>query len=194
MEGFMISGWVCCFIFIFSSVTLMCGCGLADEGQDMKTDPAFIDLSEQFERYPGDVEADNSTAGSFQRDVTVTRKGKRLEALVMIAPIRLRAPLDGTMENIRLEGLATPVFNIGDGFQLDFLLATDEKSRVIESRFFDAGRRREDREWIPFSIPLNRGDREEWLEVRVSSGPQGDLVADWLAMAELRLSKIGVEK
>jgi len=195
MEGFMISGWVCCFLLVVSSIIPMCGCGLADGDQNnMRTDPAFIDLSDQLERYPGDVEARNSTAGSFQRDATVTRKGKSLEALVMIAPIRLRAPLDGTMENICLEGLATPVFNIGDGFQLDFLLATDEKSRVIESRFFDPGRRREDREWIPFSVPLNRRGGEEWLEVRVSSGPQGDLVADWLAIAELRLSKIGVEK
>ena len=112
----------------------------------------------------------------------------------MIAPIRLRAPLDGAMEYIRMEGLATPVFNLGDGFQLDFLLVTDEKSRVIESRYFDPGRRAKDREWIPFSIPLIPRDREEWLEVRVSGGPQGDLVADWLAIAEPRLSKIGVEK
>jgi len=187
MRQFTVVGRIGRYLLIVTGLSLMYGCGSAGEAGDTNADSAHVDLSDQFNRQPGDADAD-SGAGWFRRSMTVIRKGQRREALVMVAPIRLRAPLGGVGGDARLVGLATPVFNIGDGVQLDVLLATDREHRLIGSRFFDSGRRSEDREWIPLSFPLTLGETTEWLELRVSGGPQGDLVGDWLALSDLRLS------
>jgi hypothetical protein len=41
-----------------------------------------------------------------------------------------------------------------------------------------------DRSWIPISVPFGLGGGGDGvLKIAISGGPQGDLVADWLALA-----------
>jgi hypothetical protein len=109
--------------------------------------------------------------------------------MVLVAPVVIQASLEGISGRAILEGQSSPVYNVGDGMQMDILLLAPGRERVIYRRYYDAGRRLEDRAWIPINIPL---ELEEWprdsrLEIRVSGGPQGDLVADWLALSALRM-------
>ena len=70
------------------------------------------------------------------------------------------------------------------------LLKNAAGERMVYTRYFDAGRRAEDREWIPLSIPLDvRDGSGTELIIRLSAGPQGDLVADWLALTSVRLTQ-----
>ena len=123
--------------------------------------------------------------GLLRRHVSVTRKGRRVDATVLIAPVTIRASLAGLAGRFMLNLTATPAFNIGDGMQMDLTLVEGEERRPVYSRYFDAGRMAEDREWIPIEVPLAlSGSRDVYLEIKVSGGPQGDMVADWLAFAE----------
>ena len=83
---------------------------------------------------------------------------------------------------------AAAEFNVGDGFRMDVLVGGPGQTRRVYSRYFDAGRKAEDRRWISLEVPLDlTGSEGERVEVAVSGGPQGDLVADWLALAEVRV-------
>ncbi|MBN1566211.1 MAG: hypothetical protein JXA73_00060 [Acidobacteria bacterium] len=108
------------------------------------------------------------------------------DALVLIAPVSVRISLKGMSGDLTLRGLATPVYNIGDGIHMDVFLSRAGKRYFIGNRYFDPGRRAEDRDWIPLFFPLDVGEDDQ-LEIDVSGGPQGDLVADWLALSSLRL-------
>jgi len=126
---------------------------------------------------------------AFARHERVVRNGVARDAMVLVAPVSIRASLDGFSGRAFLEGHSAPVYNVGDGMEMDILLLGHGRESVIYSRYYDAGRRLEDRAWIPIDIPL---DLEEWsrdaqLEIRVSGGPQGDLVADWLALSAIRI-------
>jgi hypothetical protein len=116
----------------------------------------------------------------------VIRKGLRKNALALVAPVSVRAPLSGASGKRILEGWATPVFNIGDGIQMDLFLTRAGARHLILGRYFDAGRAFGDRAWIPISIPIDINENDQ-LEIVISAGPQGDLVADWLALSGLRL-------
>jgi hypothetical protein len=87
-----------------------------------------------------------------------------------------------------LEGWATPVFNVGDGLQMDLFLRQAGARHFIAGRYFDAGRKFEDRDWIPIAFPLDLG-QDDQLEIEVSAGPQGNLVADWLALSSFHLAQ-----
>jgi hypothetical protein len=87
-----------------------------------------------------------------------------------------------------LEGWATPVFNIGDGIQLDLFLSRYGERHRVGERYFDSGRKAEDRDWVAIAFPLDLRENDQ-LEISISGGPQGDLVADWLALSSLRLMK-----
>ncbi len=142
---------------------------------------AGADLLSRFELVPG-----AGDAGSFQRHGIAVRHGRRLQAMVLVAPTSVRAPLAGLAGEITLECLATPVFNIGDGIALAVVLRTGAGERLVYSRYFDAARRAEDRDWVPLSIPLELPETSpSELIITVSGGPQGDLVADWLALASI---------
>jgi hypothetical protein len=127
-------------------------------------------------------------ADSLRRDLFVVRKGRRMKALVLTAPAAARARLPALPAVSRLECLTAPVFNVGDGFELEVALVTGNEREVVYRRYYDPGREAADRSWIPLSIalPYAAGDGAE-LEIRVSGGPQGDLVADWLAIAAPRV-------
>ncbi|MDM7994135.1 MAG: hypothetical protein QUT30_00460 [Acidobacteriota bacterium] len=122
----------------------------------------------------------------MNRNLAVVRKGLRKDTLTLVAPVSVQAVLPDASGKMMLEGLATPVFNIGDGIEMNLFLIRSGARRPIGRRYFDSGRRAEDRAWIPIAFPvdLHAGDT---LEIDVSAGPQGDLVADWLALSELRL-------
>ena len=141
----------------------------------------IIDLTDKFSKVASSGPDENVNPRLY-----VTRKGSRKESLVLLAPVSVNASLNGASGRSVLEGLATPMFNIGDGIQLDLFRNRKGERHLIGSRYFDAGRKAADRNWIPFSFPLDlvAGDQ---LELTVSAGPQGDLVADWLALSSLRL-------
>ncbi len=127
--------------------------------------------------------------GSLMAHFRVVRNGSARDAMVLEAPVTICAPLARAAPGAILECQSTPVFNVGDGMQMDMFLIDGAQRRAIYSRYYDAGRRLEDRAWIPLSIPLGleASSREAQLEIRVSGGPQGDLVADWLALSDVRI-------
>jgi hypothetical protein len=135
-------------------------------------------------------ESTQGESGSFQRHSPVTRGGRQLDAMILIAPATIRALTEGLSGPCLLKLEAAPVFNIGDGMQLTVSVEDGAKSKIVFERGFDAGRMAVDRKWTGLAIPLElSGTKEEGVEIRVSGGPQGDLVADWLALAELRLEQ-----
>jgi len=172
---------------------LLTGClpavsGACSTGTGAGSASSEVDLVERFTRVvPSERKADAD--GQFVRHEQVVRNGLAKDAMVLVAPVIIRASLAGFSGRALLEGLSTPVYNVGDGMQMEILLLGRGRERVLYSRYYDAGRRIEDRAWIPIRVPL---DLEAWppdsqLEIRVSGGPQGDLVADWLAVGALHI-------
>jgi hypothetical protein len=161
----------------------LCGCGTA--ARQEQSGRAEFDLTDRFSvlsprAEPGPKE--------FDAHFDVIRRGRRRDSIVLTAPAAIHAPLTGLSGNVVLEGLATPVFNVGDGIQMDIFLVGSGTRKLIYNRYFDAGRRAEDRDWIPLAIPLELGNSSDnWLEIRVSAGPQGDYVADWLALSTMHI-------
>ncbi len=170
-----------CILLIVCAAAIETGCTVGSA--------PLPDLSDRF--VADTIAGGNRTVGggSFTRHFRVVRNGVAHDAMVLEAPVTIRLALAAPAPGAVLECTSTPVFNIGDGMQLDVLLGEGGRRRVIFSRYYDAGRRLEDRAWIPLSIPLelqaSPGDAE--LEIRVSGGPQGDLVADWLALSMVRI-------
>lgn len=147
-----------------------------------QSDQSAVDLADRFSA--------PENGDSLRRHVQVQRRGRREDATVLIAPVTVRAGLSGLSGKLTLSFLAAPVFNVGDGMQMDVFLVSAGIPRPVYSRYFDAGRKAEDRDWIPVAVSLDLPKAGEvYLEIHVSGGPQGDLVADWLALAEARLAR-----
>jgi hypothetical protein len=179
MSEFLHNPWLALLFLAISAPLLLDACAKAP---GIRPNAAGgMDLEEKLA--PVDPVASDS---HVSRNMPVTRKGLRKDALILVAPISVRASLKGISGSLMLEGLATPMFNIGDGIQMDLFLSRAGERHLIGNRFFDAGRRAEDREWIPIAFPMDVG-KEDQLEIEISAGPQGDLVADWLAFSSLRL-------
>lgn len=144
-------------------------------------------LADRFYRVSGD-----EAGGSFERHASVRRDGTSADAMTLVAPVAIRAGLAGISGRFTLRLLAAPVFNVGDGMQLNVILGEAGVRQPVSSRYFDAGRREADRHWATLEVPLElRGSADTYLEIRLSGGPQGDLVADWLALADARLDPAG---
>jgi hypothetical protein len=150
-------------------------------GRSPAVNESAIDLGERFSL----IESGGSKA--LDRHVEVIRKGRRHEAFILVAPAVIRASLQGALKEMTLNCLAAPVFDVGDGIQMSVFLERAGTRIPVGNRYFDPGRKAEDRDWIPTAIPISisRGDQ---LEIEVSAGPQGDLVADWLALSSIRLT------
>jgi hypothetical protein len=152
-------------------------------GQNFRTQPSAT-LEERF------VLVGSASDGEpkLYRDFEVIRRGRREKALVLVAPVSLRAPIaarDG--RSVHLEALATAVFNIGDGMALDVAIVQGTGRIPVYSRYFDPGRRAADRDWARLDIRLDlQVGPDAEIELRLGPGPQGDLVGDWLALARLR--------
>jgi hypothetical protein len=161
----------------------LCGCGAAT--RQKQSGKSEFDLTDRFSLIspraePGEKE--------FDAHFEVYRNGQRRDSMILTAPAAIHASLAGFSGNMLLEGLATPVFNVGDGIQMDIFLRRNGTGKLIYNRYFDAGRRAEDRDWIPLSIPLELGiSGDNWLEIRVSAGPQGNYTADWLALNAMHI-------
>jgi hypothetical protein len=124
-----------------------------------------------------------------QARLPVTRAGRRLDCVVLIAPVHVDVPLEGRGRR-NLELVAAPVFNIGDGMDLEILLVSQAGSRRAYAGSFDAATRIADRSWRTFRVPLElAGEEGQALRFRLSGGPQGDLVDDWLAFGKVALSE-----
>jgi len=109
--------------------------------------------------------------------------------MALIAPVTVRTSFYGATGDMMLTGSATPIFNVGDGIQMNiFLKRHDGRLQSIYRRYFDSGRNAEDRNWIPIAIPINP-DKNDQLEIEIAAGPQGDSTADWLALSSLCLIK-----
>jgi hypothetical protein len=134
----------------------------------------------QFQRISGAPE-------SFEAHFDVVRRGIRRDAVRLIAPVAVRAPVEKGLDGMSLEFFAAPVFNVGDGMKLEIFMASDQGEELLYSRYFDAGRKAGDRDWAHIEIPLPARPAARWLLLRVSGGPQGDLDADWLAVSSLTL-------
>jgi hypothetical protein len=161
------------------------GCG---PKAGIRQSPEGPDLADRFILItPPDRNVDGQKR--LMRHEHVVRNGLARDAMVLVAPATIRMPVDGISGAAILEALSAPVYNLGDGMQMDILLSGSGHERLIYSRYYDAGRRLEDRAWIPLAIPLdpNGGPEDAQLEIRVSGGPQGDLVADWLALSAMRI-------
>jgi hypothetical protein len=164
--------------FLAAASLLLGGCSNTDA---QWTTVEGIDLIERFART--DAAAQNK---NVNRNLSVIRRGLRKDSLALVAPVSVRSSLHGASGRRILKGWATPVFNIGDGIQMDLFINRAGQRRLIGSRYFDAGRMLEDRSWVPISFPVEIEENDQ-LEIAVSAGPQGDLVADWLALSGLRL-------
>jgi len=126
--------------------------------------------------------------GAFDPHFAAVRRGRRMDSMLLVAPVAIGASLAGLSGDFTFECLAAPVYNIGDGMRMELVLAAAGSERTLYSRYFDAGRRAGDRDWIPLAAPVNlRDSGEPELLIRLSGGRQGDLVADWLALASARL-------
>jgi len=165
------------FYWVFTLCFVEIVCGGAPLSCAALSAPEEVDLAARF-----------STDGQtdlLRHHVFVIRKGRRADATVLIAPVTIRASLAGLSGRFMLSLTAAPAFNIGDGMQMDVTLLEEGERRPLYSRYFDAGRKAGDREWIPIEVPLAlSGSGDVYLEIKVSGGPQGDMVADWLAFAE----------
>ena len=128
------------------------------------------------------------------RRLRVGRRGETKDALVLLAPATVSAVIGECAGPCVFRALITPVFNVGDGLEVDFWVSEGNESRKIYSRYFDPGRRLEDRSWIPVRVPVGISGLGAQLEIRVSGGPHGDLTGDWLAFADMRIMQEAEEK
>jgi hypothetical protein len=147
-----------------------------------------VDLLDRFRIVrEGGVAAGNSQ--SLRRHEWVTRRGRRMDTTTLLAPVAIRASLAGLSGRFTLKLLASPLFNVGDGVQMEVLAGSADACRQVCSRYFDPGRLAGDRDWIPLEIPVDlSGAEDSYLEIRVLAGPQGNFDADWLALAEVRIA------
>jgi hypothetical protein len=166
---------------IIAASSYLCGCAGTARIQPYTAEA--LNLMNKF--VPADPDMPDP---NFKRSLFATRKGVRRSSLMLIAPASIQASLKGASGKMTLRGWAAPVFNIGDGFQMGLFLIGRGKPRCLWERYFDPGRKAEDRNWIPIVVPceLTEGDQ---LVITVSGGPQEDLTADWLALSSLRLVK-----
>lgn len=167
---------------------ILAGCASsADRGSGKGS--AVIDLTDRFVQImPALDSAGGGDSRPFLHHLSVTRRGRQEDAIALVAPVSVAAPLTNFSGRARLDALVAPVFNVGDGFDMSVFLSDGRDRRRVYERYFDPGRRASDRDWIPLQIPLELAPGREWrVEVQVSAGPQNDLVGDWLALARVRV-------
>jgi hypothetical protein len=177
---------VLCLFCMFYAALCVTGCALVPRAA--RPAAGELDWADRFSTGREAAVAPGNS-GSFQRHSFIKRNGQGKDAMVLVAPVAIKAALSGLAGRCRLQLQATPVFNIGDGLVMDIFVGSANERRQVFSRYLDAGRSAADRNWIPLEIELDvPGSDSPYLEIRASGGPQGDLVADWLALAALRIT------
>lgn len=154
-----------------------------------------LDLTERFEMVSGTSHS-SATRKPFTPHLGVVRRGQRRDAMVLVAPVVIRASLAGISGRVCLTGFAAPVFNIGDGIQMDVWLVGAGPGQRVFSRYFDPAHLDQDRAWIQFEIPiyLDGAVEQRQIEIRASGGPHGDHTADWLSVSSPAVSRICAQK
>jgi hypothetical protein len=130
---------------------------------------------------------DKGSRGNPEKRLEVVRKGVKRKSIVLVAQSVIRLSLQGASGKRELKFWASPVFDVGDGIQLNLFLRRGGERITVGGRYFDSARKSEDRDWIAIEVPLEIRE-EDQLEIEVSPGPQGESTADWLALADLRLA------
>ncbi len=162
------------------------GCGEGTTTRNAKESARGLDLTDRF--YAPGAALKGAGSGTFDRHYDVVRKGRKMDSLLLIAPVKAVVDIKNLAGTYLLEGWFTQVFNTGDGIQMDIYQVAEGQRRNIYSRYVDAGRCGQDRDWIAFQVPLSlESGQSTRIEIAASGGPQGDLVADWLAVSSLRL-------
>jgi len=139
---------------------------------------------------PGDLSEELASAASPPgsiRDFTMVRAGERRRGVALIAPVKLSVPVNETHGLFEFRCFAAAVYNVGDGVTLEILWEDSSGARRLIERRFDAARRREDRRWAEISVPLKIEGRGH-IVFAASAGASGDLVADWVTVAQPRVS------
>jgi hypothetical protein len=167
-------------LVLASMVTSLGIAGCRKNGEIQIGSGSDIDLSERISLISA------GAPDNFQRHLDVIRKGERKDAINLVAPAAIRASLQGATGKWILKFWAAPVFDVGDGIQMNIFVLRAGNRVPAGSRYFDPGRRAEDRNWIPIAIPLEAQPGDQ-MEIEVSAGPQGDFTADWLALSSLKL-------
>jgi hypothetical protein len=129
---------------------------------------------------------DSGSGGNPEKRMDVVRKGIKRNSIVLVAQSVIRVSLQGVSGKRTFKFWAAPVFEVGDGMQMNLYLRRTGERFFVGGRYFDSGRKSEDRDWIAIEAPLEIREGDQ-LEIEVSPGPQGDSSADWLALGELRL-------
>ena len=176
---------------LLCAVSALCGmglsgaCGPAPQGPPRRE--AGVDLLDRF-RIAREGVAAAGDSQLLRRHEWVTRRGRRMDTTTLLAPVAIRVGLAGLSGRFTLKLLASPLFNVGDGVQMEVCAGSAGSCRQVCSRYFDPGRLAGDRDWIELAVPVDlSGAVDSYLEIRVSAGPQGNLDADWLALAEVRI-------
>ncbi len=134
------------------------------------------------------AQGSQAITGSFSPHFEASRNGLRRDSMLLVAPVAIQAPMPEVSGRASLEGFVAPVYNIGDGILLEMTVRNSDVGNVVYSRYIDPGRCASDRAWNEFSIPLDPGNgKARYLELRVTAGPQGNLLADWLVVSGLRV-------
>jgi hypothetical protein len=165
------------FVAMVLIAVLFCCTGCGGRSGIQKTESKVLDLTDRF--LPAEFSPPDA---HFEQNLYVNRRGVRKSALVVAAPTSLCASLQGISGNVILKGWAAPVFNIGDGLEMNLFLRRGKTRFPIFRRGFDAARIDADRAWVPIEIALDLTG-EDRLEMDVTAGPQGELTADWLALS-----------
>ena len=174
--------WLSICIFCFIMTIPVCSTGCAGNNNVQPAVSMTINLMDKFTP----VDPDPSST-QFHQSLLVIRNGDRRDALAVVAPVTIHAQLKNVSKQMTLEGFAAPMFNMGDGFRMNVFLERDGQRQLIGSRYFDPGRNADHRKWMPIRMTLTPEENDQ-LEIQVTTGPQNDSVADWLALSSLRLT------
>jgi hypothetical protein len=176
---------------------MLMGCGPVPRNTPR---PSGVSLEDAFRVQAADGRVLDGEAGHPSR-FSLVRAGVRRSGLLLVAPIAVSAPLTGLVGKMVFRCLVAPVYNIGDGTILEIVLFEAEGNRMLMRRRVDPGRRSEDRQWIPLAVPFEISHGDASLLIRVSGGDSEkgagagvDLVADWLVVADPRLTAERSEK
>jgi hypothetical protein len=156
--------------FWIAMMALLCSCRPAKPSGSAPGVRDILDLFDSVDHHA----AAPGTSGSIERHANVTRGGRLREALVLVAPVTVRADLAAITGRYLLTLQASPVFNIGDGMQMDVWMESAGNRRKVLQRYFDAGRSLADRHWVSLEIALDlSGVPAQYIEIQVTGGRKG---------------------
>lgn len=113
---------------------------------------------------------------------TFSRGGIRRQALVLIPGVVFEAPMKALGSAPKISLWVGMPFQMGDGAELIVeSISESGSSGEIVRLFLDPIHRRQDRQWQRLEIRVPSETR--LLRWRVSPGPAGDAVADWVGLA-----------